>query len=93
MTVSSAEAGCAKPDPAIFRMALAEAGCTPQAAVMIGDRPDNEIAPAKRLGMRTVWVRRGFARFRSAVSADEEPDITVDRLAQVVQAPDAPLPI
>ena len=27
---------------------------------MVGDRLDNDIAPAKKLGMKTVWVRQGY---------------------------------
>lgn len=47
--------GAAKPDPAIFRWALQEADCDPSEAVMVGDRIDNDIEPARELGMRTVW--------------------------------------
>ncbi|MBU1948997.1 MAG: HAD-IA family hydrolase, partial [Candidatus Eisenbacteria bacterium] len=48
--------GSKKPDLAIFRWALDRAGCRPEEAVMIGDRVDNDIAPAKRIGMRTIWL-------------------------------------
>jgi FMN phosphatase YigB (HAD superfamily) len=44
-----------KPDPAIFRWALEKAGCAPAEAVMVGDRIDNDILPAKKLGLRTIW--------------------------------------
>lgn len=27
---------------------------------MIGDRIDNDIVPAKALGMKTIWIRQGF---------------------------------
>lgn len=59
MAASSAELGLSKPDPAIFRWALEQAGCDPKAALMVGDRLDNDIAPAKRLGMHTVRILRG----------------------------------
>ncbi|MBV9850034.1 MAG: HAD family hydrolase [Armatimonadetes bacterium] len=49
-----------KPDPAIFRYALDEAGVAPPQAVFVGDRPDNDIGPAKAAGMRTVRFRRGI---------------------------------
>ncbi|NOZ61447.1 MAG: HAD family hydrolase [Calditrichaeota bacterium] len=48
--------GLRKPDPEFFRWALREANCRPEEAVMIGDRVDNDIAPAKTLGMRTIWL-------------------------------------
>ncbi len=57
---SSAELGVAKPDPAIFRKALEMAFCSPSQAVMIGDRLDNDIIPAKKLGMHTVWLRNSL---------------------------------
>jgi HAD superfamily hydrolase (TIGR01509 family) len=44
-----------KPDQAIFEWALREAGCAPNEAVMVGDRIDNDIVPARRAGMWTVW--------------------------------------
>jgi 5'-nucleotidase len=44
-----------KPEPDIFEWALREAGCAPEEAVMVGDRIDNDIVPARRAGMWTVW--------------------------------------
>ena len=58
--VASAETGVAKPDPAIFRYALQQAHCSAQNAAMIGDRLDNDIAPANRLGMHTVRILRAL---------------------------------
>lgn len=54
LCVSSAEVGMAKPDKRIFQLALERAGCSPRQACMIGDRLDNDIRPAKALGMKTV---------------------------------------
>src|ERR1700720_4751714 len=51
--VASAEVGLEKPDPAIFELALRHAGCTASEAVMIGDRLDNDIRPARLLGWTT----------------------------------------
>ena len=48
--------GLEKPDPAMFRWALRAAGCRPEEAIMVGDRVDNDIAPARGIGMWTVWV-------------------------------------
>lgn len=57
----SAELGVSKPDPRIFLWALGQAGCEPQDAVMIGDRIDNDVLPAKALGMQTVHILSGPA--------------------------------
>ncbi len=45
-----------KPDVRLYEWAIAEAGCDPSRAVMVGDRRDNDITPAESLSMRTVLV-------------------------------------
>lgn len=55
----SAMLGLEKPDPRIFEWALEQAGVEPHEALMIGDRVDNDIRPAKQLGLRTLWLRLG----------------------------------
>ena len=52
----SGAVGLRKPDPEFFRWAIREANCRPEEAVMIGDRVDNDVAPAKIVGMRTIWL-------------------------------------
>ena len=84
VVVASAEAGCEKPDLKIFNMALKQAKCSPREAVMIGDRMDNDIVPAKKLGMNTVWVRQGFAKFQSVKNELERPDYIVESIVDVV---------
>ena len=53
------EAGFGKPDPRAHRAALAALAADPQAAWMIGDDWDCDIAPARALGMRTAWICGG----------------------------------
>lgn len=74
--VSSGDAGVSKPDPAIFRLALDAADCAPADAVMIGDRLDNDIRPAKALGFATIRVLQGPARLQRPRCAAETPDAT-----------------
>ena len=78
VVVASAEARCAKPDLKIFNMALDKAKCEPTDAFMIGDRLDNDILPAKKLGMKTVWVRQGFAKYQCVDDEGKRPDYIVD---------------
>jgi HAD superfamily hydrolase (TIGR01549 family) len=73
----SFELGLEKPDPAIFALALDRAGCAPSQAVMIGDRLDNDIRPARQLGWKTIRVEQGFGRFQSPRDHWDEPDLTV----------------
>ena len=80
VVAASAELGVAKPDRAIFDSALEMAGCIPQEAVMVGDRLDNDIDPAKKLGMKTIWVRQGFSIHQNPENAEFEPDYVIDNL-------------
>ena len=80
---ASAEEGVAKPDAEIFRRALAKADCAPQNAVMVGDRLDNDIVPAKEIGMKTVWIRQGFAVYATTQNGSEYPDHTVNNLSEL----------
>lgn len=57
--IASAEEGISKPNPRIFEIALGRADCKAEHAVMIGDRIDNDVVPAKKMGMKTVWIRQG----------------------------------
>ena len=74
---ASAELDVSKPDPAIFQWALTEADCPAEKAVMVGDRLDNDIAPANRIGMHSVRVLRGLGACHEPQSADELPVYTI----------------
>jgi HAD superfamily hydrolase (TIGR01509 family) len=50
------EIGHWKPSPEAFLHVLARLGVAPHEAAMVGDSLDFDIEPARRLGMRTVWV-------------------------------------
>ena len=82
--VSSAEEGVAKPDPRIFNIALIRAGCTPEQAVMIGDRIDNDIVPAKQMGMKTVRIRQGVGQYWNIQGDCETPDMEVNSLSELL---------
>lgn len=83
IVAASAELGVAKPDSAIFEQALKLVGCDAHEAVMVGDRLDNDIAPAKKLGMNTVWIQQGFAIYQKPESAEYEPDYTINHLSML----------
>jgi len=56
--VTSEEVGCAKPAPGIFHAALTRADCSIDRAVMLGDAWETDIAGARALGIRVVWLNR-----------------------------------
>ena len=68
----SEELGLHKPGAEIFQWALARAGARPEECVMVGDRLDNDVAPAARLGMRTVWLHWPNHRWKNWFPADPE---------------------
>ena len=78
--ISSTEEKLRKPDPRIFHLALDRAACPPHQAVMVGDRIDNDIRPAKEIGMATVRLRHGMSRNQQPSSPHDEPDATIDNL-------------
>jgi FMN phosphatase YigB (HAD superfamily) len=63
---------------------LARAECAPAEAVMIGDRLDNDIRPARLQGWRTVRILQGFARFQSPRDEFDEAEATVANVKEIV---------
>jgi putative hydrolase of the HAD superfamily len=57
----SAVVGAAKPNPAIFRHALAAVGAEPGEAVFIGDSLRRDVAGAAAVGMPCIWLRADLA--------------------------------
>ena len=83
LVIASAEEGVAKPDKEIFEIALNRAGCRPERAMMIGDRIDNDIVPAKKMGMKTIWIKQGFGKYWNITNDDEKADYEVDNLTGI----------
>jgi len=54
--LTSVDAGCAKPDPRIFELALGLAQAQPRSCAMVGDSEEADIAPAAELGLKTIRV-------------------------------------
>lgn len=54
--LGSAELELEKPDPALFRLALARAGVGPEQALHAGDRLDLDVQGAAAVGMRAILV-------------------------------------
>ena len=80
---SSEEMGRSKPAPDLFLSALDTLGCAPGEVCMVGDRIDNDIRPAKRLGMKTVRLRRGFFRSRAPECEYDIPDADIESIGDL----------
>lgn len=82
--LASAEEGISKPDIEIFNRALKRANCLPVNAVMIGDRLDNDIVPAKKIGMKTVWIKQGFCGLASVTNEIEQANYEINNLLELL---------
>jgi HAD superfamily hydrolase (TIGR01549 family) len=82
--IVSCDAGCSKPDPEIFKLALSKIGKGIKDIWMIGDRIDNDIVPARKIGWKTVRILQGSHRLQAPAGEKEKADYTVSRLSEVL---------
>lgn len=78
--------GVAKPRPLFFRIILDALGVRPTEAVMVGDRLDHDVFPARFFGMYTVRVLVGPYKEQVPVSPCHEPHLCIGDLSQLPQA-------
>jgi putative hydrolase of the HAD superfamily len=69
--------GFRKPDPRAFTTAAEALGVAVGECIMVGDRIDNDIAPAKALGMAAILFRTGRHRRQKPRRLAEMPDAIV----------------
>ena len=82
----SDDLGLSKPDPALFVHAIRTARADPARTVMVGDRLDYDVRPAKAAGMQTVWVLRGEAPDAPTAGQLAEPDAAIPDLLELPAA-------
>lgn len=80
IVIASEEVRVSKPDKEIFNLALSKVNCLPHKCAMIGDRLDNDIIPAIQVGMKTIWVKQGLAKYQNNINMEENIDYVVDNL-------------
>jgi putative hydrolase of the HAD superfamily len=76
--MTSAVSGWRKPHPAMFEAALRRWRLPPREVVMVGDKPETDLAGARAVGMRTLWFKMDCAK-TSSFRADAVAD-TVEEL-------------
>jgi putative hydrolase of the HAD superfamily len=81
--VYSADTAHVKPHPAIFNDTLAMMGLNPQEAVYVGDRPDNDVMGAQRVGMRGVLIN---SPYNTVPLGEVVPDAIIDELPELIPA-------
>ena len=70
--VFSQEHRVEKPDPAIFRIALMELGCSEAELLHVGDSLENDVEGAHNAGIRCAWLNRDNNKNDTAVKPDYE---------------------
>ena len=84
LLVTSEELGWEKPDDEFFAAILRLLDAPEPADVLyVGDRVDNDIAPAARFGMRTCWLRRGPWGHLQEPADELEPDLVLEGLGEL----------
>ena len=85
MIATSDDWGVAKPDPGFFRKMIEVSPVGPDQTLYVGDRLDNDIMPAARLGLRTALINRGpwATIWRDDPAASQIPTLRIDSLAEL----------
>lgn len=84
LIVSSHDVNLAKPDQKIFILALKQANCQAENAAMVGDRLDNDIVPAKALGMKTVRIKQGIGAIQKPLNHSSTPNFTINTIKELL---------
>jgi len=81
---SSERWGVEKPNAGFFARVVEEAGTPADQIVYVGDRVDNDVAPALAAGLRAVRIRRG-AHAHVESPADAVTIASLDELAEALE--------
>jgi FMN phosphatase YigB (HAD superfamily) len=75
-----------KPDLRYYEQIVKSCGVDPQQCIMVGDRIDKDVIPAKLLGMRTILVRVGLHKNQQPRIPFELPDAELDSVLGLAEA-------
>lgn len=73
-----------KPHPAMYRIALERLGVNPSETLVVGDRPETDIAGAQAIGCRTALVLSGVVSDVEARQWNPPPDVICHDLETIV---------
>lgn len=77
--------GVSKPDLAFFEKLAVVSGHDPSEILYLGDRLDNDVAPAAKAGLRTAFIRRGpWGHILRADDSPVRPWITIQSLNELI---------
>lgn len=73
--------GYRKPHPKIFEDMIAQLGVTPNEMMYVGDDALNDVAPARAMGMVSVWFKQEDAEIEPLA---EEVDYTITTIEEIL---------
>jgi ribonucleotide monophosphatase NagD (HAD superfamily) len=62
---------------------LEKCKCRPEESIMVGDRIDKDIIPAKMIGMKTIRIKVGIHKNQEPRVPEEIPNLTVEKLEEI----------
>jgi 4-nitrophenyl phosphatase len=74
-----------KPEPTMYLIALERLKLSPNNALVVGDRPETDMACAQRIGCRTALVLSGVTNAEQASTWRPAPDIIANDLESVLK--------
>jgi HAD superfamily hydrolase (TIGR01549 family) len=72
-----------KPDTRYYEAILKKCNCKSEESIMVGDRIDKDIIPAKMIGMKTIRIRTGIHKNQEPRTPFEIAEITVNKLTEI----------
>jgi len=72
--------GIEKPDPRLFEIAIAQAGCAKRECLHVGDSLESDVAGATGAGIKAAWLNRDGRPNDS----DARPDFEIETLTELV---------
>jgi HAD superfamily hydrolase (TIGR01549 family) len=75
-----------KPDPRYYESVTGACGVKPGECIMVGDRIDKDVVPARQVGMKTIRIRVGILRGQDARIPFEVPDAELPGVRGLAEA-------
>ena len=75
-----------KPDPRYFQQIVDACGVDARECLLVGDRIDKDVIPARQLGMRTIRIRVGLHRNQRPRDPSEAPDVELESVVGLADA-------
>lgn len=87
IVATSDDWGVSKPDMAFFEKLVAVSGHEAESILYVGDRLDNDIAPAKRVGLQTAFIKRGpWGHILDSRASGILPTVSLSTLHELMDA-------